>query len=295
MAWPVVVFIEPHPAKKHLDYTSAQESTVMFKLNLSRQATLIFCALSAMGLSSLAQAAMVEIKVNVQNLAPVNSVSFAPLHVGFHSGSFDSFNLGQVSTAAIQSIAEGGSGTAWHAAFAAADPIATRGTVGGLLQPGETRSLSFSVDTALNPFFSFGAMVVPSNDFFIGNDSATEYRLFNAQGGLQLGAITIKAREIWDGGSEVFDPAAAAFVGNNALRTDQGGVVNFNFTELAGFNGLATGAGYVFGSQLGFDSEVYRISFENITAVPEPQSFALMAAGLLALGGLVRRRGVARD
>ncbi|MEL4180244.1 hypothetical protein [Roseateles sp. PN1] len=128
------------------------------------------------------------------------------------------------------------------------------------------------MDTALNPFFSFGAMVVRSNDFIIGNDSPTEYRLFNAQGGLQLGDITIKAREIWDGGSEVFDPAAAAFVGNNALLTDQGGVVNFNFAELAWFNGLATGADYVFNSPLGFDSEVYRISFENITALPKPQS-----------------------
>jgi hypothetical protein len=263
----------------------------MFKLTLSRQATL---TLFALGVSSLAQAAMVEIKVSVQNLAAVNSVSFAPLHVGFHSGSFDAFNLGQVSTAAIQSVAEGGSGTAWQAAFAAADPGATRGTVGGLLQPGQARSMNFMVDTASNPFFSFGAMVVPSNDFFIGNDSPTEYRLFNAQGGLQLSDITIKAREIWDGGSEVFDPAAAAFVGNNALRTDQGGVVNFNFAELAGFNGLTTGAGYVFNSQLGFNNDVYRISFENITAVPEPQSYALMAAGLLALGGLVRRRGAAR-
>ena len=266
----------------------------MFKLTLSRQAAFAVFALSTLCAGSLAQAAMVEVKVSVQNLAPVNSLSFAPLHVGFHSGGFDAFNLGQVSTAAIQSIAEGGSGTAWHAAFAAADPSATRGTVGGLLQPGEARSMSFMVDSASNPFFSFGAMVVPSNDFFIGNDSPTEYRLFDALGALQTSAITIKAREVWDGGSEVFDPAAAAFVGNNALRTDQGGVVNFNFAELSGFNGLTTGAGYVFNSQLGFDSDVYRISFETVTAVPEPQSYALMAAGLLALGGLVRRRGAAR-
>ena len=31
------------------------------------------------------------------------------------------------------------------------------------------RSLSVMVDTAMNQNFSFGAMVVPSNDFFIGN------------------------------------------------------------------------------------------------------------------------------
>lgn len=258
---------------------------------LSSQVVRALAAMSTFSAGSMAHAAMVEIKVSVQNLAPVNSVSFAPLHLGFHNGSFDAFNLGQVSTAAIQSIAEGGSGTAWQAAFALADPTATRGTVGGLLQPGETRSMNFMVNTASNPFFSFGAMVVPSNDFFIGNDSATEYRLFDALGALQTTAIRIKARELWDGGSEVFDPAAAAFVGNNALRTDQGGVVNFNFAELAGFNGLNTGAGYVFNSQLGFDSEVYRISIENISAVPEPQSYALLCAGLAVMAGLLRRRG----
>jgi hypothetical protein len=62
-------------------------------------------------------------------------------------------------------------------------------------------------------------MVVPSNDFFIGNDSPTAYRLFDAAGNLRSASITIKASEIWDAGSEVFDPDAAAFVGNNDLRT----------------------------------------------------------------------------
>lgn len=39
------------------------------------------------------------------------------------------------------------------------------------------------------------------------------------------------ADEIWDAGFEVFDPAAAAVVGNNKLRRDQNSVVAFNFAE----------------------------------------------------------------
>ena len=244
---------------------------------------------AVLALCASAQAAVVDVTVTVQNLAPTNSISFAPLHVGFNNGSFDAFNLGGVATAPIISVAEGGVGGAWQAAFAAADPSATRGTIGGLLLPGATRSLTFRVDTTLNPFFTFAAMAVPSNDFFIGNDSPTEYRLFDAGGNLNLSTIGIKADEIWDAGSEIFDPTAAAFVGNNDLRRDQNSVVAFNFAEFAGFNGLTTGAGYTFNSALTADSDVYRITF-GVSAVPEPGSYALMAAGLMAVGFIARRR-----
>jgi hypothetical protein len=253
------------------------------------------CLRTAAGAAALllagtaAQAAVVDVTVTVQNLAPSNGIAFAPLHAGFNSGTFDAFNLGGIATSPIISVAEGGAGDVWQAAFAAADPNAVRGTIGGLLLPGASSSLTFRVDTALNPFFTFAAMAVPSNDFFIGNDSPTEYRLFDAGGNLLVPSITVGAAEIWDAGSEVFDPAAAAFVGNNDLRREQNSVIAFNFAELAGFNGLSTGAGYTFNSALTADSEVYRIGF-SVTAVPEPGSYALMAAGLMAVGFVARRR-----
>ena len=248
---------------------------------------------AALALSAAAAAAPQQIKVTVKNLAPANSISFAPLRLGFNNGTFDAFNLGQVATAPIISVAEGGSGSAWLPAFMAADPGATVGSVAGLLTPGAMLSASFMVDAAVNRFFTFGAMAVPSNDFFIGNDSPTEYRLFDNAGNLLINTINVKANEIWDAGSEAFDPANAAFVvgGNNDLRTPQNGVVNFNFAELAGFNGLTTGAGYVFNSGLTGNSDVYRISFEQVAAaVPEPETYALMAAGLLAVGWVALRR-----
>jgi hypothetical protein len=134
-------------------------------------------------------------------------------------------------------------------------------------------------------------MAVPSNDFFIGNDDPTEYRLLDANGNLLLSSISVDASEIWDAGSEAFDPANAAFVGTNALRTPQNGVVGFNFTEFAGFNGLTTGAGYVFNSQLTANTGIYRIDF-TAAAVPEPGSLGLVAAGFAAMGFIRRRRAV---
>lgn len=240
--------------------------------------------------SSLGASAMTaQVTVTIENLAPANGLAFAPLHLAFNNGSFDTFNLGQAPGAAIVSVAEGGAGDVWQAAFAAADPGAVRGTIGGPLFAGATKTASYMVDAASNPFFTFAAMAIPSNDFFIGNDNPMAYRLFNAAGQLQVTSITVKAREIWDAGSEVFDPAASAFVGTNGLRADQGSVVAFNFGEFAGYDGLATGAGYTFNSQLVANTDVYRISFTAVP-VPEPQTYTLMLAGLAGLGWLARRR-----
>ena len=126
----------------------------------------------AIGWSSHAHAAVVNVTVTFQNLAPTNSVSFAPLRVGFNNGTFDSFNIGTTATAPIVSIAEGGSGGAWFPAFAAADPTAVLGTVGGALVPvanagggfASSASQTFTIDTNVNRFFTFAAMVIPSND-----------------------------------------------------------------------------------------------------------------------------------
>ncbi len=250
-------------------------------------------ATAALALCGAANAVQVDVTVKAESLATPTGVTFAPLHFGFHNGSFDPFDIGGVAGAAIVSVAEGGLGVDYQAAFAAADPTATRGTVGGILTPGMSAMATYRVDTALNPYFSFAAMVVPSNDFFIGNDSPTRFQVLDAAGNLLITSIGQKARQVWDAGSEVFDPAAAAFVGNNDLRTPQNSVVAFNFAEFAAYNGLTTAAGYVFESGLTADTDIYRISFE-VSAVPEPESYALMSAGLLAVGWLARRRRMPR-
>ena len=46
-----------------------------------------FTAVAAL-LPLTSQAALVNLKINVENLAPTNSVSFAPLRVGLHNGTF---------------------------------------------------------------------------------------------------------------------------------------------------------------------------------------------------------------
>lgn len=117
-------------------------------------------------------------------------------------------------------------------------------------------------------------MVVPSNDFFIGNvDSPTEYWL-RCRRQPETASIGIQANEILGRRLRAVRPGRCAFVGNNDLRRDQNG--SPSTTELAGFNGLTTGVGYTFNSALAADSDVYRITFE---ATPVPERLALMVAG----------------
>ena len=89
----------------------------------------------ALGLWGSAQAALVDVTVKLENLAPASGVAFGPRHFGYNNGCFDALNIGQVATAPIILVLDGGS--ARQAAFAAADPTAMRGTIGGLLDAGQ--------------------------------------------------------------------------------------------------------------------------------------------------------------
>ncbi len=251
-------------------------------------------ASSLLGLGLLASnssAALVNVTVRVENLAPANNISFAPLRLGIGNGSFDSFNINQTAGAGIVSIAEGGSGSDWFPAFLAADPNSVRGTVGGALLPGATASNSFLVDSNVNQFFTFGSMVIPSNDLFIGNDNPTAFRILDNAGNLLINTINQTGASIWDANSETADPLNAAFVvgGTNANRTPENGTVAFDFSELAAFNGVNTAGGYVFSNAgLTASAPVYRISLE-VSGVPEPSSL-LLSSVAVAFAGLRRRR-----
>lgn len=251
-------------------------------------------AAAALLVGSFAQPAFAQRKVTVtvKNIAPANSVAVAPLNVGFNRGTFDAFNNGGVAPQSIVTAAELGSGADWLPAFAAADPTAVLGRIGGSpLLPGATASATFTVDPLINPFFTFAAMVVPSNDFFIGNDNPQAYRLFDSHGNLLIHTITQRGRDLWDAGSELFNIDNAAFIaGSDATRRiAANGTVSHNVADLEKFNGLLTAGGYNFNSGIGADTAFYQISF-SASGVPEPSSWAMMIAGFGFVGGVMRVR-----
>lgn len=236
-----------------------------------------------------------SVTVSVQNLAPSTSVAVSALSFAFHSGTYDPFNAGASPSAAIIPIAELGSGSNWLPAFAAGDPGAVLGVAPGPLTPGQSSVASpLWVNTGINQYFSFGAMVVPSNDHFIGNDVPTEFRLFDDAGNLLISDITLTAADVWDAGSEVFNVANAAFIAGSdpTQRIEEGGVVRHDYAEFAKFDGLTTAAGYTFQNGLARDTAIYRIHFD-VEAVPEPATWAMMIGGFAFIGGMMRRRTAA--
>ena len=113
----------------------------------------------------------------------------------------------------------------------------------------------------------------------------------NAAGNLAITSIYQNASDIRDAGFEAFDPLSAAFlpVGTTSLRTPQISVVSFNFAELAGFNGLITGADDAVNSALTANSRAYRIPFAVAQPVAEPETYALIAVGLIVVAWVARK------
>ena len=256
----------------------------------------LIAALATVSLTAAASAQ--EITVTVENLQGDGGFSLTPLWVGFHDGTYSNFQNGMDAAdfPGLEDIAELGNTDARTAAFASAQPGGVQMTLADtsgapVFSPGESSTYTINVgDATANRFMSFAAMVVPSNDLFVGNPDAGA-ELFDAMGNFN-GPFTIDifGTEVWNAGTEVNDFAnGPAFVmGQDAMAgTVENGLIQPFFNDadagayLASATGLQTPVNTI-GAPFGESTPLYRI-----TVVPEPASL-----GVLGLGGLllVRRR-----
>lgn len=252
------------------------------------------------------EAQATQLQVTITNIGPTGGVGLSPLWVGFHNGSFNSFNVGGTASLGLESVAEDGDTTAISNLFAASTPGGVQGTLGPPIFPGVTRSGIFDVDvTGAGRYFSYASMVVVSNDFFIANDTPTETDLSVLLSGQTLSLIVGQpfgpGNEdiVYDAGTEVNDFATSLANGAFGIPggqtgpnqgTTQGGVITAvqgnpfaNFLnqplnqnlDLLNFNNPALYQG------------IARI---DISVVPEPASLLLLAGGLVALAASRGRR-----
>ncbi|MGZ9899569.1 spondin domain-containing protein [Shewanella gaetbuli] len=129
--------------------------------------SIISISLLAAGLFSVStQAANIE--VSVTNLTHGNH--FTPILIATHDGDSQLFNVGEKATPALQKMAEGGEIADLNTAVTGAGGMTIMNPAKGLLAAGHTAD-SDMLDTGDNNYLSIVAMVLPTNDAFIGLDS----------------------------------------------------------------------------------------------------------------------------
>ncbi len=129
---------------------------------------LLSFTLSLFALAGTANAA--DYTVNIQNLT--RSTYFTPLLVAAHPGENHLFTAGESASTSLQTMAEGGDIAPLVADVEALGGLVVANPAEGLLVPGATTSASINNDeSAANTHLSVVAMLLPTNDGFVGLDA----------------------------------------------------------------------------------------------------------------------------
>lgn len=251
--------------------------------------------LAAVGMQATQDAHAAHVQVTLSNVQAAGGLGIAPLWLGFHDGSFDAFDVGSAASVGIERAAEDGNAAVLSSLFAASTPTGVQGTLPGPPAfPGAVRTLGFDdVDlSGAGRYLSYAAMVVVSNDFFVGNDNPLAIDLSALSKGGKLTIYIGGAGHVYDAGTEVNDfhdslaNGAFGIGGGQSMANqgaDEGGVVHVvTGNPYLSFLGQdLVPAGYQWGA-LDFNASglpVARLDIE-VTPVPEPASLALALAGL---------------
>ena len=122
-------------------------------------------------LAGFGQAAGGQFSVSVKNLT--NGIYFTPLLITAHNGHTGLFQTGKTASEALQAMAEGGDLSRLLASVGGPDKDTVENPAGGLLGPGKSTGKVY-LDTGRrtqHQYLSIVAMMLPTNDGFVGLDS----------------------------------------------------------------------------------------------------------------------------
>lgn len=170
-----------------------------------------------------------KIIIRVENLAPENGTLLTPLWFGFHDGNFDLYDRGRPVSPGLESVAEDGATSLISQEFDLSGFGSVQGTIPGLaatpgpIDSGEIAQTTITLNgSELNSrYFSYAAMIIPSNDFFVANGNERQNLIFSDRGNFLGADFTVFGRQVLDAGSEVNDeiPANTAFFGQQNPNT----------------------------------------------------------------------------
>ncbi|MDJ0661527.1 MAG: spondin domain-containing protein [Crocosphaera sp.] len=262
-------------------------------INLFKNTKTLLTVLTVGSVVTTASAAQaLTLRVQVDNIGPDGGVAVTPVWVGFHDGSFDSYNGTLPAEPGLERIAEDGdtslisqdflnnltyidtsSGTPVSATVLSTQ-VGTRvdGAIGGgPIEAGNSAMSIFEVTPDdSNRYFSYASMILPSNDYYVANGNPLAHSLTS----LFTGAETEISFEIGlaglvnDAGTEINDFATSAGNGlfglpggqpTAGVGADEGGV-NLNVSDPYG-NFLNTPAN--------FETEFASLNFNDQTLYPD--------------------------
>ena len=233
-----------------------------------------------------------EIQITVTNDQTAGGVALAPVWFGVQNGSFNVFSQGVRPARKLLPWPN----SATRRRFLTCLPATvrkrhfSREEACAQFLPGQSNSTILNVsDPSVDRYLSFAGMVVPSNDFFMGN--ATPLQIFNSVGSF-AGPVTIQVygSDIWDSDTEQQSTTTGlTFIqgqtpGSGTQITD-GSITPF-LTEpgaasfLQSITGLTTVAGYQISHEFGANTPIATI---YISSVPEPSSALLLGVGATAV------------
>jgi hypothetical protein len=118
--------------------------------------------------SSLAMADDKSVTVEITNLS--NALYYTPLLVSAHNRNTHLFQTGSAASAHLQAMAEGGNISGLIADLDAAGASSVANPAAGLLAPGASTTATVSMSKG-NRYLSIAAMLLPTNDGFVGLDA----------------------------------------------------------------------------------------------------------------------------
>ena len=125
--------------------------------------------LSGIGLSLAAASASAEvIDVEITNLT--NGIYFTPILIAAHDSDSALFTIGEPASDALATMAEGGAIADLSSAVTDAGGVVSENPAGGPLAPSDY-AIATGFDTGDASYLSITAMLIPTNDGFVGLDS----------------------------------------------------------------------------------------------------------------------------